>query len=161
MRTFALVGLLALLAAGCGDGSSDDEASDETVAPATTEPAPAEAVPDGELDDDAETDVQRWPDVIDATARFDGAAWTISATLSSPYDTPERYADSWRVIGPDGTVYGERFLLHDHQNEQPFTRSQSGIEIPDGVEVVTIEGRDQVYGWGGDTFEVQLDRSAG
>lgn len=114
----------------------------------TTEPAPAP-----EADDE-----QRWPDVIDATAMFDGDTWTIAATLSSPYDTPERYADSWRVVGPDGTVYGERFLTHDHQNEQPFTRSQRGIVIPADVDVVTIEGRDQRYGWGGDTFELVLER---
>jgi len=79
--------------------------------------------------------------------------------LSSPYDTPERDADSWRVIGPDRTVYGERFLTHDHANEQPFTRSQAGIAIPDDVDVVTLEGCDQQFGWGGGTFELRPDRS--
>ena len=75
--------------------------------------------------------------MIDAEGRLDGDTWTISATLSSPYDTPERYADAWRVVGPDGTVYGERILVHDHAGEQPFTRSESGIAIPAGV---TIDG---------------------
>ena len=28
--------------------------------------------------------------------------------------------------------------------------------VPDGVTVVTIEGRDQVRGWGGATVEVEL-----
>ena len=96
--------------------------------------------------------------MIDASAERDGATWTVSATLSSPYDTPERYADAWRVIGPDGTVYGERILLHDHANEQPFTRSQSGIEIPDDVAEVVIEGRDLANGYGGDTFVLTLPR---
>lgn len=109
--------------------------------------------------DGADSDqIQRFPDVVGATATYDGSTWTIAATLSSPYDTPERYADSWRVLGPDGSVYGERFLTHDHANEQPFTRSQSGIEIPDEVTVVVIEGRDQQYGWGGETFELPLER---
>ncbi len=99
-----------------------------------------------------------FPDVIDATASFDGDTWTVAATLSSPYDTPARYADAWRVVGPDGTVYGERILAHDHANEQPFTRSQSGITIPDDVETVTIEGRDLEFGWGGATFELALSR---
>lgn len=101
---------------------------------------------------------ERFPDVVDATAEFDGETWTISATLSSPYDSPERYADAWRVVGPEGTVYGERILTHDHANEQPFTRSQSGIEIPDDVGEVTIEGRDQVSGYGGETFTLTLPR---
>ena len=43
----------------------------------------------------------------------------------------DHYADKWVVKGPDGTVYGERVLLHPHETEQPFTRSQTGIEIPD------------------------------
>ncbi|MGI9596604.1 MAG: hypothetical protein ACR2QK_10615, partial [Acidimicrobiales bacterium] len=93
-------------------------------------------------------------------AQLDGdGTWTFSATLSSPYDTPQRYADAWRVIGNDGEVYGIRELTHDHQSEQPFTRSQSGIEIPDDVEVVTVEGRDQLSGWGGAVVQVELDRS--
>ncbi len=100
-----------------------------------------------------------FPDVVDATAnRADDGTWTIAATLSSPYDSPDRYADSWRVLGPDRTVYGERFLSHDHEDEQPFTRSQSGISIPEGIETVTIQGRDQRNGWGGVTFELDLRR---
>jgi hypothetical protein len=96
------------------------------------------------------------PDVVDASAVDDGDTWTISATLSSPYDSPERHADAWRVLGPDGSVLGERILTHHHADEQPFTRSLSGVDIPDDVEVVTIEGRDQVSGWGGGTFELAL-----
>lgn len=100
---------------------------------------------------------QRYPDVVGAEAELaDDGSWTISATLSSPYDTPERYADAWRVLGPDGAEYGIRVLTHDHANEQPFTRSQRGIEIPADVDVVTVEGRDLANGWGGGTFELRL-----
>ena len=100
-----------------------------------------------------------FPDVLEAAASpDDDGTWTVSATLSSPYDSAERYADAWRVVGPDGTVYGERILVHDHASEQPFTRSQSGIEIPDGVETVTVQGRDQVSGWGGATAMIELRR---
>jgi len=70
--------------------------------------------------------------------------------------TPERYADGWRVLGPDGEVYGEHTLTHDHAAEQPFTRAQEGVEIPDGVAEVTIEGRDLSNGYGGQTFTVEL-----
>ena len=104
--------------------------------------------------DDAST---FFPDVLDATAtQADDGTWTFSVTLSSPYDTAEQYADAWRVVDADGAELGFRLLTHDHANEQPFTRSQSGIEIPDGVTTVTIEGRDQANGWGGDFLEFEL-----
>ena len=76
--------------------------------------------------------------------------------MCSAYDTPERYADAWRVKGPDGAVLGVRELLHDHAGEQPFTRSLDGIEIPDGVQTVVVEGRDLANGWGGGTVEVPV-----
>ncbi len=100
-----------------------------------------------------------FPDVLAAVAtREDSGSWRFDVTLSSPYDSPDRYADAWRVIGPDGTEYGIRILTHDHANEQPFTRSQTGIEIPDDVEMVTVEGRDLRNGWGGGTLSVTLPR---
>ena len=101
-----------------------------------------------------------FPDVVDAVAtQANDGSWSFSVTLSSPYDSPDRYADSWRVLSADGTIFGERFLTHDHAGEQPFTRSQTGIEIPDDVTSVVIEGRDQVSGWGGTVLELDLDRS--
>ena len=98
-----------------------------------------------------------FPDILAAQATKTGdGTWRFDVTVSSPYDSPERYADAWRVLGADGTEYGIRVLTHDHASEQPFTRSQSGIEIPDGVMTVTIEGRDLANGWGGGTLELQL-----
>lgn len=79
--------------------------------------------------------------------------------MSSPYDTPQRYADGWRVLGPDQQVYGEHTLTHDHASEHPFTRTQSGVSIPEGVTTVTIQGRDKANGYGGGTIEVQLPTS--
>jgi len=100
-----------------------------------------------------------FPDVVSATAQLtDDGSWTFSATISSPYDSPDRYADAWRVVGPNGTVYGIRELAHDHASEQPFTRSQSGIAIPTDVVEVTVEGRDQLSGWGGQTTTISLSR---
>lgn len=100
----------------------------------------------------------RFPDVIEVVSELDNGLWTFSVTISSPYDSPERYADAWRVLGPDGTEYGFRLLTHDHANEQPFTRSQSGISIPDDVGTVTVQGRDLVNGWGGGTLDHDLQR---
>lgn len=102
---------------------------------------------------------QRHPTVVAAAATETPDGWTIEATLSSPYDSAERYADAWRVLDPGGAVLGVRELLHDHAAEQPFTRSLTGVEIPDGVEEITIEGRDLEYGWGGETVTIELDRA--
>lgn len=163
----------ALVLAAC---SSDDDSATDTTSTASTETSEAptttvdiEAEEAAGSDDAAAGDDSAdsasatndpstfFPDVLDAEAtQADDGSWTFSVTLSSPYDTPEQYADAWRVVGPDGTVFGIRELLHDHANEQPFTRSQSGIEIPDGITTVTIEGRDQANGWGGATLDLPL-----
>ena len=172
--------LVALLAAACGSDAVEDARIDETE-PATTELAdtatePAEAAEaersepepeptepelvELEEPDDAETTSDGlFPDVVGVNASQDGdGSWRFDVTLSSPYDEVDRYADAWRVraVDDEAAVYGERILLHDHANEQPFTRSQSGIEIPDGTMIVLVEGRDQINGWGGATMEYLL-----
>jgi len=149
--------VLAASFVACGSDDSE-EASDPTTTPTTSSTSTSSSSTSSTASSSAGGDSETlFPDVLAATARQDGdGTWTFDATLSSPYDSPERYADAWRVVGPDGTVYGLRDLAHDHANEQPFTRSQSGIEIPDEVNVVTVEGRDQLSGWGGATVEVEL-----
>ena len=51
---------------------------------------------------------------------------------------------------------GERVLAHPHENEQPFTRSLSGVVIPDGVDTVTIAARDSVLGFCGEVFVLEV-----
>jgi len=41
-------------------------------------------------------------------------------------------------VAPDGKILGTRVLLHPHMAEQPFTRSLSGVAIPDSVAEVTL-----------------------
>jgi hypothetical protein len=104
-----------------------------------------------------ETSDEHYPDVIDVEVSPEGGnLYEFEVTISSPYDSPDQYADAWRVLAPDGTVLGVRELLHDHASQQPFTRSLSGVEIPEGVTTVTIEGRDLLNGWGGETMEVDV-----
>ncbi len=97
-------------------------------------------------------------DVIAAEATRSGDAWRFSATVRHGDEGWAHYADAWRVVGPDGTVHGVRELLHPHVTEQPFTRSLSGVVIPEHVDRVTVEARDSVHGWGGATVEVILPR---
>lgn len=158
------------LAGACGTDADDGPASPApTPAPdtsdATSDPAstpvptdtPGTAQPTSLLADSG--DDALFPDVLaaQATQGADGT-WDFDVTLSSPYDSAERYADAWRVLDPDGAELGVRELLHDHAGEQPFTRSLSGVEISDDVSAVTIEGRDQVSGWGGATVTIILAR---
>lgn len=99
----------------------------------------------------------RYPDVLAVELRPAGErVFDVAVTISSPYDTPERYADGWRVLDPEGNVLGTHMLMHDHANEQPFTRTQRGLEIPAGVTAVTVEGRDQANGYGGGTITVDV-----
>lgn len=145
ITAFALASLFVFAAAGCG--SSSDGASDRSGADTTEAPADGEET--GASD-------QQFPDILEATASESDGTWTFDVTVSSPYDTPERYADGWRVLDPDGEVLGEHELGHDHADEQPFTRTQQGVAIPEDVDEVTIEGRDQANGYGGDTVAVDL-----
>lgn len=100
---------------------------------------------------------QKFPDVVAVKVQARGAdVFDFDVTISSPYDTPRRYADGFRVTGKGGIVYGERKLLHDHAGEQPFTRELTGVRVPRGVRSVVVQGRDQVHGYGGATKEVTL-----
>lgn len=140
--TVALVLLLPLAACGGDDGAAEGGAP--TAASASAEPQG-----DGSAD-------QPFPDVVGADLTPDGDTWTLDVTIASPYDSPERYADGWRVLDPDGTVLGEMELGHDHADEQPFTRTQTGLEIPDGVEKIVVEGHDLENGYGGGTVSLDL-----
>jgi hypothetical protein len=115
-----------------------------------------------ERDDTAESEgsvpgnAQPFPDVIDVQVECGDDGYNFAVTVSSPYDTPERYADGWRVVGRDGSVFGEHQLAHDHAAEQPFTRTQSGVHIPADVDEVVVEGHDLDNGYGGRTVTVAL-----
>lgn len=105
----------------------------------------------------AESAPQRFPDVIAAKIQPRGAdTFDFDVTVSSPYDTPQRYADAFRVVGPKGVVLGERILFHDHAGEQPFTRDLYGVKIPRDVRRVVVQARDQRHGYGGKSIEVPL-----
>jgi hypothetical protein len=66
----------------------------------------------------------------------------------------DHYADEWRILDGDGGELGKRVLHHPHVDEQPFTRSLSGIAILAGVSEVTVEAHCNVDGYGGKQFRV-------
>ncbi len=87
------------------------------------------------------------PQVVDVKATKSGGTWRFDVSILHPDSGWDHYADGWEVIDADGNRLGERPLAHPHENEQPFTRSQSGIVIPEGTTEVYIRTRDNVDGW--------------
>ena len=96
------------------------------------------------------------PQITDVSMQKSGASWRFSVTLEHPDTGWDHYADGWRVLGPDGTEIGYRKLLHPHVNEQPFTRSLSGIDIPEGATHLTIVPHDSVHG-AGPAYRLELN----
>ena len=88
--------------------------------------------------------------------RTAGGTYTFHVTVRHADTGWDHYANAWTVHAPDGTLLGERVLYHPHVDEQPFTRSLSGISIPSGVTRVIVRARDSQHGEGGRNFEVDL-----
>jgi len=84
--------------------------------------------------------------------------YTFDVTVRSADTGWDKYADRWEVTATDGAVLGTRVLAHPHVDEQPFTRSQSGIVIPDGIDRVIVRARDSVEGFCGAVVEVVVPR---
>lgn len=80
----------------------------------------------------------------------------VSVTLSHPDTGWDHYADGWEVLDKDGNSLGLRVLAHPHVNEQPFTRSLSGVEIPAGTKTLFIRTRCNVDGWSQDLYAVKI-----
>ena len=108
-------------------------------------------------------------DVIYVRAERDNdSTWTFSVSVQHPDTGWEDYADGWDIVLPDGEVIKPdpeseftRTLLHPHVDEQPFTRSQSGIRIPSDVTIVRVRVHDLVNGFGGDEIFIDLTMDSG
>ena len=96
-------------------------------------------------------------DVIDVQVTQSGArTYTFDVTLSHKDTGWEHYANKWDIIDENKVLLGTRILHHPHVNEQPFTRSLSGVEIPENIKTVTIRAHDSVHEYGGKVVEVKL-----
>jgi len=83
--------------------------------------------------------------------------YTFDVTLKHADTGWDHYADRWEILAPNGAILGTRVLAHPHVGEQPFTRSLSGVKIPQDVKTVEIRGHDSVHAFGGKTMVVDLD----
>lgn len=159
----ALAATSMLTVAACSNAQETaDEMADNATEQASSAVESATDAASSAADDakDASSDAadQKYPDILEAELSGSDGEYRISVTVSSPYDSPERYADGWRVLDEDGTVLAEHELGHDHANEQPFTRSRGPFEIPANVNEVTVEGHDQEHGYGGKTVTIEVPR---
>ncbi len=100
-------------------------------------------------------------EVVAVTLNKQGRTWSVDTTLRHADSGWNHYADAWRVVTVDGRVLGTRTLYHPHVEEQPFTRSLSGIAIPEGTAVVFVEAHDKVHGWSRQRVRVDLTQSTG
>ncbi|MEM1045739.1 MAG: hypothetical protein AAGL24_06295 [Pseudomonadota bacterium] len=82
--------------------------------------------------------------------------WRFDVTVRHADTGWDHYADRFDIVAPDGTVLGERILAHPHVDEQPFTRSLSGVAVPDGITSVTVRAHDNVHGLGGAELKADL-----
>jgi hypothetical protein len=175
--------LAATILAACGSTPAPTEIAG---AAASATPEPADTVPPAATDTPAPTDTLVAATVA-PTTEGNGAAnagnadvtfvkaaqaadgtWTFSVTVEHPDTGWQDYADGWDVVTPDGQVLKPnpddaftRVLLHPHENEQPFTRSQGGIAIPEGVTQVRVRAHDLVDGYGGQEVVVDLTADSG
>ncbi len=108
-------------------------------------------------------------DVIAVEAVDHGSlGWTFSVTVRHPDTGWDDYCNGWDVVSDQGVVLKNnstaqftRLLLHPHEQEQPFTRSQNGIQIPAGVKSLTIRAHDIVHGFGGKEVIIDLATEQG
>lgn len=96
------------------------------------------------------------PIVKAVTAVPSGTTWRFDVILSHPDTGWDHYADGWRVLDMQGNELGLRVLAHPHVQEQPFTRSLSGVVIPTGTTQVQIQARCLVDGWADALYVVDL-----
>jgi hypothetical protein len=81
---------------------------------------------------------------------------TFSVTLKHADEGWEHYANQWDVITMDGRQLKSRVLYHPHVDEQPFTRSLSGVKIPAGTTRVKIRAKDLKHGYSSEEYTVQI-----
>jgi len=159
----ALAALLLVSACGATPVPPTATATATSPAPSPTEPPAAEPSPLPVAGEKGNADVLH----VRAVQSSDGN-WTFHVTVQHPDTGWEDYADGWDVLTPDDQVLKPdpdspftRLLLHPHENEQPFTRSQAGIIIPSGVSRVRVRAHDLVDGYGGREMWVDLTAASG
>lgn len=72
--------------------------------------------------------------------------YTFDVTIASNDTGCAHYADWWEVVDEHGALLYRRVLLHDHADEQPFTRSGGPISLSAG-QTVTVRAHMNTSGY--------------
>lgn len=150
-----------VVAVAITDIVSDEESSQEFIPSPTSE--------EKSEDNNMETKQLGNADVVFVRAVRTGEnTWTFHVAVNHPDTGWDDYADGWDVLLEDGTVLKPnpnspftRLLLHPHENEQPFTRSQSGVIVPEGNSIVIVRAHELKDGYGGLEVVVDLNQESG
>ncbi|MCP4488061.1 MAG: hypothetical protein GY820_12185 [Gammaproteobacteria bacterium] len=93
--------------------------------------------------------------IVDVSVRC-MADCSFSVTLQHADTGWQHYANQWDVLTLDGEILKSRVLYHPHVNEQPFTRSLSGVPVPMDLKQVKIRARDLKHGYSSQEYLVDL-----
>jgi hypothetical protein len=93
---------------------------------------------------------------VTAVALRTGSTYSFNVTVRHADEGWEHYANRWEVLSLEGAVLATRVLAHPHVNEQPFTRSLSGVKLPAGTKEVRSRMNDKVHGAEGVALIVDL-----
>ncbi|MEZ9232507.1 hypothetical protein AB4259_15635 [Vibrio amylolyticus] len=97
---------------------------------------------------------------VTATQKANGS-WCFDVSVRHNDEGWDHYANGWEVVDQKGLILGSRPLAHPHDNEQPFTRRQCNIAIPDTVAKVIVRAKCNVHGFGGKAVTVNLNSATG
>jgi hypothetical protein len=88
------------------------------------------------------------PDARVTGVRSSGAAgsYTLIVTIASNDTGCSHYADWWEVVDEAGGLVYRRVLLHDHADEQPFSRDGGPVAIR-ADQVVTVRAHMNTSGY--------------
>lgn len=94
--------------------------------------------------------------------------WAFHVTVEHADTGWEDYCNGWDVLTDTGVVLKHnesdpftRLLFHPHENEQPFTRSESRLQVPEGTKSLTVRAHDIVDGFGGKEIVIDLASQSG
>lgn len=93
--------------------------------------------------------------IVDVRVECPGSC-TFAVTLEHADQGWSHYANQWDVMTLDDKLLGSRVLHHPHDDEQPFTRSLSGVTIPQDVSQVKIRAKDSMHGYSSQEFLVDI-----
>ena len=88
------------------------------------------------------------PKIIDVKAdRANDNSYNFHVTVKHNDVSNDHYVNRWEVVDEKGNILAIRILFHPHINEQPFTRSLYGIDLPLNIEKVYVRAKDIVHGY--------------